>query len=106
MESANKALFVSQLSNDPGRYLCNYIYFRSVFDISEKVEGNHSLFVHFPPYSELLHAKNVAFVMHLIGELLKPKEKENNLTVEVKEKENEIAINSNGKEENNALASN
>jgi len=37
-----------QQSDDPGRYLCNYIYFQSSHELSLKNENVCSLFVHFP----------------------------------------------------------
>ncbi len=33
-------------SDDPGRYICNYLYYRSL-----EVMGGRSLFIHVPPYS-------------------------------------------------------
>jgi pyrrolidone-carboxylate peptidase len=38
------------VSNDPGRYLCNYIYFSSLQN-SEQYLNVHPLFVHVPEYS-------------------------------------------------------
>ena len=36
------------ISNDPGRYLCNYIYYSSMNEFL-KLENYASLFVHIPP---------------------------------------------------------
>ncbi len=40
------------ISDDPGRYLCNHIYFLSLGCCKEKGKGapRHSLFVHVPPH--------------------------------------------------------
>ena len=70
------------MSLDPGRYLCNYIYFKTSHDISINNENACSLFVHFPDLSITSHEKNVAFVERLLGILLKKGNKE-------KEKEGE-----------------
>ena len=48
---AVKAGHESILSTDPGRYLCNYIYFRSLEALSRKHENNESLFIHFPTHA-------------------------------------------------------
>lgn len=55
------------LSKDPGRYLCNYIYFNSL----QKVCGDHctSLFVHFPDLEYTTNEQNVKFVTDLINVL-------------------------------------
>lgn len=55
------------ISKDPGRYLCNYIYFNSL----QKVCGDHctSLFVHFPNLQTTKHEQNIQFVKDLINTL-------------------------------------
>ena len=60
-------------SDDPGRYLCNYIYFKSSHELSLKNENVCSLFVHFPDLKTSPHEKNVAFVDQLLHLLLKSK---------------------------------
>ena len=37
------------VSSNPGRYLCNYVYYKSCSDLSSISEDFASLFVHFPP---------------------------------------------------------
>jgi hypothetical protein len=55
---------------DPGRYLCNYIYFRSLNDLSS-LENTCSLFIHFPVHLYKSHEENVEFVERLLGLCLK-----------------------------------
>lgn len=56
-----------EVSTDPGRYLCNYIYFSSL----SKLSGDHftSLFVHFPPSNVKSTQENLKFVNDLIDVL-------------------------------------
>lgn len=70
LEDAIHHGFAWEKSTDPGRYLCNYIYFRSLFDFGQKYERNHSLFIHFPTYADCSHETNVKFVTHILTRLL------------------------------------
>lgn len=54
------------VSRDPGRYLCNYVYYRSCSDggnCSAVGGGTSAIFIHVPPFSEIPLDKQVAFVM-------------------------------------------
>lgn len=77
LSSVNQEGFASEPSTNPGRYLCNYVYFRSLYDLSQRNNDNSSLFIHFPTHLFSPHEKNVAFVKHLLKVLLK----QTNLTV-------------------------
>jgi pyrrolidone-carboxylate peptidase len=72
-ETGNKH-FPLKVSADPGRYICNYIYYRSLSTISNKFEGNHSLFIHFPFSKEPIHeTRDENFMMHIFEQLLTSK---------------------------------
>ena len=43
------------VSDDPGRYLCNYVYYRTAHDISDRNDHCYSLFVHVPPLDVTPH---------------------------------------------------
>ena len=60
-----------KLSTDPGRYLCNYIYFKSSHDLAVQNEHVYSFFVHFPVLELSPHEKNIKFVERLLELLLK-----------------------------------
>ncbi len=60
-----------RISVDPGRYLCNYIYFKSCHDVAKNNENCTSLFVHFPDLSVTSHEQNIKFVDKLLGIFLK-----------------------------------
>ena len=53
-----------ELSDDPGRYLCNYIYYCSLTKLCKA--NNASLFVHFPPLHITNHEQNLKFALSLI----------------------------------------
>jgi pyroglutamyl-peptidase len=76
LEQQLSADFKVALSLDPGRYLCNYIYFKSSHDLSTPNENVYSLFVHFPDLSISPHETNVKFVQKLLHLLLKSQSKE------------------------------
>lgn len=59
------------LSTDPGRYLCNYVYFRSLDTLCSANKNAQSLFVHIPPTQHKSHEQNVSFVEALLHLLLK-----------------------------------
>lgn len=58
------------ISTDPGRYLCNYVYFNSLNKLKFNNEHIDCLFVHFPPLAVKSEAQNMAFVRDLINNLL------------------------------------
>lgn len=63
--------FKVEISNDPGRFLCNYIYFKSSYDLSLNNVHCFSLFVHFPDLEISPHERNVEFVKKMFDYLLK-----------------------------------
>ena len=52
------------VSDDPGRYLCNYIYYKSL------ARGATSIFIHVPPFETISEEKQTAFVADLFRLLL------------------------------------
>ena len=51
-------------STDPGRYLCNYIYYNSLYHIQN---NNLTLFIHVPPIDVLSIYNQVSFVKQVIS---------------------------------------
>ncbi len=51
-------------SNDPGRYICNLVYFHDL------ASGIPSLFVHLPPFATIPHDKQLRALRALVNELL------------------------------------
>ncbi|KRZ75295.1 Pyroglutamyl-peptidase 1 [Trichinella papuae] len=49
------------VSNDPGRYLCSYTYFKSLIHNSEK-----TIFVHIPPFSSFTSEETIANALRSI----------------------------------------
>ena len=39
------------ISNDPGRFVCNYVYYKSLLHQKSKGSSLNSLFIHVPPYN-------------------------------------------------------
>lgn len=58
-----------QPSTNPGRFLCNYIYFRSLL-FRNSTANSRSLFVHVPPFSEISKVEQVAVVKALAHALV------------------------------------
>lgn len=52
-----------RISHDPGRYVCNNIYYHSL------IRGRRALFVHLPPFEKLAEEKALEAVRTIIGEL-------------------------------------
>lgn len=57
-----------RLSTDPGRFLCNYLYYISLSE-TLKNANTHSLFVHVPPFEAIPKDKQLAFVHELLTQL-------------------------------------
>jgi pyroglutamyl-peptidase len=56
------------LSTDPGRFLCNYLYYVSLLETS-KYPGAQSLFVHVPPFEAIPHATQMHVIHALLNEV-------------------------------------
>lgn len=56
-----------EISTDPGRYICNYIYFSSLQQVNK--DNCTSLFVHFPELKDAPHQQNIKFVSDLLDVL-------------------------------------
>lgn len=61
------------LSNDAGRFLCNYIYYHSLklsASVNEKGKGTTtSLFVHVPPFTTVGQEQQEKFLADLLREI-------------------------------------
>lgn len=58
-----------KLSTDPGRFLCNYVYFKSLSRISEMMtdESNcDAMFIHVPDFSDMSFATQVKLLSHIL----------------------------------------
>lgn len=66
--SQSRASPIVALSTDPGRFLCNYLYYLSLTE-SAKYTGVYSLFVHVPPFEQIPKAEQLKFVHSLLLEL-------------------------------------
>ena len=62
------------VSNDPGRFVCNYTYCMSMDKCISSAENNqdgnktkyHSLFIHVPPFSEIPEENQFIFVLEIM----------------------------------------
>lgn len=60
-----------QVSLDPGRYLCNYVYYRSSCHASSADKSkNPVVFIHVPPFSVIPFEEQVAFVRQAVSVLV------------------------------------
>lgn len=63
------------ISDDPGRYCCNYIYYKSLLrqdNIESKKGEKRSIFIHVPPFSVIDKDTQIAFVRRVVSLLCKP----------------------------------
>ena len=67
--AASAAGYPCEVSNDAGRYLCNYVYFSSLMKCARKDED--ALFVHVPPVRCIAIEKQLEFAKFLIKELVR-----------------------------------
>ncbi|KAF2077819.1 hypothetical protein CYY_000864 [Polysphondylium violaceum] len=56
------------ISNDPGRFICNYLYFYSLECLKNR-KNSKSLFVHIPPFSSIPMNKQLSFLYDLMNEI-------------------------------------
>jgi pyroglutamyl-peptidase len=59
-----------QLSQDPGRYLCNYTYYQALLHQQRLGLPLHSVFVHVPPFEAIPQEEQVAIVKALIDSVV------------------------------------
>lgn len=52
------------LSNDAGRFVCNFVYYHSLMFAEQR--GHKSLFVHIPPFSRVDEETQMEFVAALL----------------------------------------
>ena len=55
------------VSNDAGRFVCNYVYYRSLYHAS--IHGTKSLFVHVPMFNKIDEKTQLQFILSLIKTL-------------------------------------
>lgn len=53
------------VSNDPGRFVCNYVFMHSLYD-AKKVDGDYSMFVHVPEFEFVSRESQLKFVRDLL----------------------------------------
>lgn len=63
VKALENATIESRISQDPGRYVCNNIYYHSL------IGGRRALFVHFPPFGKLQEDEAVRALRIVIKEL-------------------------------------
>lgn len=59
------------MSQDPGRYLCNYIYFKSLHELASKNPRINSLFIHVPAKQYTSLQENREFLFDVVSWLHK-----------------------------------
>jgi len=59
---------VVKVSTDPGRFICNYLYFFSLEGLKNR-KNSQSLFVHVPPFSSIPLEKQLSFVYDLMNQI-------------------------------------
>ena len=64
-DAADKVSLV-QLSQDPGRYLCNYTYYQALQHQKSAGRPIYALFVHVPPFDVIPQERQVALVRSLL----------------------------------------
>ncbi|CAA2967776.1 pyroglutamyl-peptidase 1 [Olea europaea subsp. europaea] len=52
------------ISNDAGRFVCNFVYYHSLRYAEQK--GHNCLFVHLPPFSRIDEANQMQFILALL----------------------------------------
>ena len=57
------------VSHDAGRYLCNYVFFKSLYHCAEKHTHKNVLFLHVPPFQSICSDMQCNFVLNLIDML-------------------------------------
>jgi len=72
LEGAAEALkakgYSVELSTDPGRFVCNYIYYQSL-NLCKSIRGIQSLFVHVPPFTAVPCEQQLSFIHALLDVL-------------------------------------
>lgn len=57
------------ISNDPGRFVCNYTYCYSLANFSSSVLKRHVLFLHVPPLEVIDQEKQICFILSLMNRI-------------------------------------
>ncbi|EQC41652.1 hypothetical protein SDRG_01610 [Saprolegnia diclina VS20] len=55
----------TNVSTDPGRYICNYVYYKSLA-VTHAKANQHALFVHVPEFTVVSEADQLATIEHLL----------------------------------------
>ncbi|XP_027347124.1 uncharacterized protein LOC113858613 [Abrus precatorius] len=64
LKSLKKGAYDMMISDDAGRFVCNYVYYHSLRFAEQK--GNKSLFVHFPLFSRIDEETQMRFTASLL----------------------------------------
>ncbi|XP_031125600.1 uncharacterized protein LOC116027949 [Ipomoea triloba] len=64
LELLNKKRYEVTISDDAGRFVCNYVYYHSLRLAEEK--GHKTLFVHVPPFYRISEETQMQFVVALL----------------------------------------
>jgi len=54
------------ISTDPGRYLCNYVYYKALLHQQSQAIPLHSLFIHVPSFEVISKDQQVKIIQQLI----------------------------------------
>lgn len=66
------------ISQDAGRYLCNYVYFKSLYWCHKKYSHGRVLFIHVPPFTKISEDKQCKFIQDLMKVLQQSFEEDKN----------------------------
>ncbi|KAL0447134.1 UNVERIFIED_CONTAM: Pyrrolidone-carboxylate peptidase [Sesamum latifolium] len=64
LEFLKRKGYDANISNDAGRFVCNFVYYHSLTFAEQK--GHKSLFVHIPPFSRVDEETQIQFVVALL----------------------------------------
>ncbi|KAK4399717.1 Pyrrolidone-carboxylate peptidase [Sesamum angolense] len=64
LEILKRKGYDANISNDAGRFVCNFVYYHSLMFAEQK--GHKSLFVHIPPFSRVDEETQMQFIVALL----------------------------------------
>ncbi|KAK4423836.1 Pyrrolidone-carboxylate peptidase [Sesamum alatum] len=64
LEFLKRKGYDANISNDAGRFVCNFVYYHSLMFAEQK--GHQSLFVHIPPFSRVDEETQMQFIVALL----------------------------------------
>jgi pyrrolidone-carboxylate peptidase len=69
-EKDASSAYLMVLSTDPGRYLCNYVYFKSLLLLAQHNRERKAVFVHVPPFEVIPIDTQVALIAELVRQVV------------------------------------